>query len=268
MRRTTDILLAVDIGNTRTAIGLFDGARLKTVFHVGTSINRYVDEYAMELLSRLRHEGIPASAITASVICCTVPPLANQWRAVCQQYFHIDPLLVKAGIRTGLRIAADNPVEVGGDRIANAAAAFHMYGSPVIVVDFGTATVFDIISHGACYTGCVIAPGIESAAGALSDRAAQLPHVGLAYSSSVIAKNTVDALRSGITAGHICLVEGILTRVQRELKQNAVVVATGPYCEPLAHRTALIKIVQPVLTLIGLRVLYELNQARHHCGVL
>ncbi|MDD4984269.1 MAG: type III pantothenate kinase [Dehalococcoidales bacterium] len=259
MEQITNILLAVDVGNTRTALGFFRDEHLLFRHHVATTVHKDADEYGMELLAKLRHEGILVSAITSAVLCCAVPPQIQKWISVCQRYLGVDPMVVRAGIRTGIRIMADNPSEVGGDRIANAVAALRLYGDPVIVVDLGTATVFDVVSHGSGYIGCVIAPGIESSAMGLFRKAAQFPYVELTPPTKAIGKNTSTALQSGIVTGHICLVEGLVTRVQSELQEKALVVATGTYCELIARKTPLIKAIQPDLTLTGLRMLYELN---------
>ncbi|MDD4985029.1 MAG: type III pantothenate kinase [Dehalococcoidales bacterium] len=259
MKQTTNILLAIDVGNTRTTLGYFQNGHLVFRHRVATAIHRDADEYAMELLAKLRHENIQRTAITAAVLCCAVPPLIHQWSSVCQRYLRVDPMVVRAGIRTGIRIMADNPSEVAGDRIANAVAALRLYGDPVIVIDFGTATVFDIVSHGSGYIGCVIAPGIESAAQGLFRKAAQLPYVELTWPETTIGKSTAAALQSGIVMGHAGLVEGLVKRVQSELKKKALVVATGQHCELIAQKTPLIKAVQPDLTLAGLRMLHEMN---------
>jgi type III pantothenate kinase len=255
------MLLAIDIGNTSTTLGIFEGEELRATWHMATSIHRMADEYAALLLNLLHQQGMDTSDIKAVALCSVVPPLISTFVDFSQRYFHTTPLVVGAGVKTGVRIRMDNPREVGADRIADAAAAHHLYGGPVIIIDLGTATTFGIVSKEGDYIGGIIATGIATAAEALFTRTAQLPRVELAHPKHVIGTNTVAAVQSGIIYGYASLVEGMLTRIQKELGEKALVVATGGYAELIAKETKVIDVVNPDLTLIGLRLIYEMNKA-------
>ncbi len=254
------MLLAVDIGNTSTTLGVFDGEKLRATWHVATGVHRMADEYAALLLDLLHQQGLDTPDIKAVALCSVVPPLISTFSELSQRYFHVSPMVVGAGVKTGVRIRMDNPREVGADRIADAAAAQHLYGGPVIIIDLGTATTFGIISEEGDYIGGVIATGIATAAEALFTRTAQLPRVELAHPKHVIGTNTVSAIQSGIIYGYASLVEGMLDRIQKELGGKAKVVATGGYAELIAGVTKAIDVVNPDLTLIGLRLVYEMNK--------
>ena len=254
------MLLAVDIGNTNITFGIFEGERLRTTWRMATDVNRMADEYAALLLNLLHHRDIDASSIKDIALCSVVPPLTTTFVDLSQRYFSTMPLVVGAGVKTGVRIRMDNPREVGADRIADAAAAHHLYGGPVIIIDLGTATVFGIVSKEGDYIGGIIATGIATAAEALFTRTAQLPRVELAHPKCVIGTNTVTAIQSGIIYGYASLVEGMLARIERELGEKAKVVATGGYAELIAREIAVIDEVNPDLTLIGLRLLYLMNK--------
>jgi type III pantothenate kinase len=254
------MLLAVDIGNTSITLGVFDGEELRATWHVATGVHRMPDEYASLLLSLLRHQGLATADVKAVALCSVVPPLISTFEELFKRYFNIEPLVVGAGVKTGVSIRMDNPREVGADRIADAAAAHHLYGGPVIVIDLGTATTFGIISKEGDYIGGIIATGIATAAEALFTRTAQLPRVELAPSKHVIGTNTVAAIQSGIIYGYASLVEGMLARIQKELGVKAKVVATGGYAGLIAKETKVIDVVNPDLTLIGLRLISEMNR--------
>jgi len=255
------MLLAVDIGNTDTALGVFENEELRATWHMATAIHRMADEYAVLLLNLLHHQGLDKSDIKEVALCCVVPPLLGTFEELFQRYFHISPLVVGPGLKTGVRIRVDNPREVGADRIANAAAAHHLYRGPIIIVDLGTATTFDTISKEGDYLGGAIAPGINTAAEALFTRAAMLPRVELVHPKRAIGTNTITAMQSGIVFGYVGLVEGMVARIQQELGGKATVVATGGYAELIAKETAVIDEVNPDLTLVGLRLIYLMNKA-------
>ena len=255
------MLLAVDIGNTDTALGVFENEELRATWHMATAIHRMADEYAVLLLNLLHHQGLDKSDIKEVALCSVVPPLTATFEELFQRYFHISPLVVGVGIKTGFRIRMDNPREVGADRIANAAAAHHLYRGPIIIVDLGTATTFDTISKEGDYLGGAIAPGMNTATEALFTRAAMLPRVELVHPKRAIGTNTITAMQSGIVFGYIGLVEGIVARIQQELGEKAKVVATGGYAELIAKETAVIDEVNPDLTLVGLRLIYLMNKA-------
>ena len=254
------MLLAVDIGNTNIALGVFEGEQLRATWRMATGVNQMADEYAALLLNLLHHRDIDISDIKEVALCSVVPPLTTTFVDLSQRYFHTTPLVVGAGVKTGVRIRMDNPREVGADRIADAAAAHHLYGGPVIIIDLGTATTFGIVSKEGDYIGGIIATGIATAAEALFTRTAQLPRVELTHPNRVIGTNTVTAMQSGIIYGYASLVEGMLARIEKELGEKATVVATGGYAELIAKETAVIDKVNLDLTMIGLRLIYLMNK--------
>jgi type III pantothenate kinase len=254
------MLLAIDTGNTITTLGVFEGEELKATWHTATVIHRTADEQAILLLNLLRNQGLDTGDIKEAALCSVVPPLTPIYEEMFQRHFNISPLVVAAGIKTGVRICMDNPKEVGADRVVDAAAAHHLYGGPIIIVDLGTATTFDTVSKKGEYLGGAIAPGILTAAEAMFQQAAMLPHVELARPSRVIGTNTIDAMKSGIVFGYVALVEGMVARIQRELGTKTKVIATGGYAELIAGETKVIDEVNPNLTLIGLRLIYQMNQ--------
>ncbi len=255
------MLLAVDIGNTNVTLGIFEDDRLRRTWRMATDINKMPDEYAQFLLNALHHEGLATKDVNGVALCCTVPPLVAFFDEVFRRYFRCTPLIVGPGIKTGVRIRFENPREVGPDRITNSAAAHHLYQGPVIVVDVGTATTFDVISREGDFIGGVIAPGIAHAAEALFSRTAALPRIELVAPKHAIGPNTVSAMQSGIIFGYVGLVEGIVERIQRELEEKAIVVATGGYAGTIAGDTTVFEIINPDITLIGLRLIYMMNQA-------
>jgi len=255
------MLFAVDIGNTNITLGVFEEELLKATWNISTDVHREKDEHASLLLNLLQLRGIKVTDITGIALCSVVPPLTVGFERLFRQYFSLEPLVVESGVKTGVRIRTDNPREVGADRIVNTAAAHHLYRGPVIVTDFGTATTFDVVSKEGDYLGGVIAPGIVTGAEALFARAAKLPRVELASPQKVIGTNTVAAMQSGIVYGYVGLVEGIVGRIRKELGEGARVVATGGFAELIARETAVIDSVNPDLTLVGLRIIYQMNRA-------
>jgi type III pantothenate kinase len=255
------MLLAVDIGNTNITIGVFDSSKLKATWRVATGVHRMPDEYASLLLHLFEHEGVTASKITDAILCSVVPPLTGVFEEMCRRYLKVSPVMVEAGIKTGVRISMDNPREVGADRIVNAVAAHQLYGGAVIVIDLGTATTFDAVSKEGDYLGGAIAPGIAIATEALFAKTAVLPRVDLTHPKRAIGRNTVAAMQSGIVFGYAGLIEGVVARIKEELGDKAKVVATGGYAELLASETRAIDEVNLDLTLIGLRLIHEMNKA-------
>lgn len=254
------MLLTIDIGNTNVTYGVFEGEQLRATWRMATNVNQMADEYAALLLNLLNHNDIAISDIKNITICSVVPPLTTAFTDLSERYFHITPLMIGAGVKTGVRIRFDNPREVGPDRIANAAAAHHLYTGPVIVVDMGTATTFDTVSREGDWIGGAVAPGIAVAAEALFARTATLPRVELVHPKQAIGTNTISAMQSGIVFGYVGLIEGIVARIQQELEEKAIVIATGGYASLMAGETSIIKAVNPDLTLIGLRLIYEMNK--------
>jgi type III pantothenate kinase len=254
------MLLAIDIGNTETTFGVFDGEELRATWHMATDIHRRADEYAALLLNLMRQQGIDIANIKAIVLCSVVPPLISTFGELFQRYFHVKPVVIGAGVKTGVSIRMDNPREVGADRIVNAAAAHHLYGGPVIVTDLGTATTFDTVSKEGDYLGGAIAPGIMTGAEALSTRTSMLSRVELVRPKRAIGTSTIAAMQSGIIFGYVGLIEGIVARIQKELGEKAKVIATGGYASLIAKETKVFDEVNPALTLIGLRLIYEMNK--------
>ena len=254
------MLLAVDIGNTNITFGVFESERLRITWRMATDVNRMADEYASSLLNLLHHQGLVVSDIEEVVLCCVVPPLLTTFEELCQRYFHISPLVIGAGVKTGVHIRMDNPREVGADRIVNAAAAHHLYSGPIIIVDLGTATTFDTVSKEGDYLGGAVATGIGTAAEALFTKATALPRIELVHPRQAIGTNTISAMQSGIVFGYVGLVEGIVARIQQELEEKAKVVATGGYASLIAKETGVIDEVNPDLTLVGLRLVYLMNK--------
>ncbi|MCL2140531.1 MAG: type III pantothenate kinase [Dehalococcoidia bacterium] len=255
------MLLAIGIGNTSIKLGLFNGDALVADWHISTDLHRQADEYIVTLDSLLRNASFKASDISGAAMWCTVPSLVPTFESVVQRFLRISPLIVATGIKTGVSIRMDNPREVGADRIVNAVAAHALYKSDVIVVDMGTATTFDTISREGNYLGGAIAPGIMMAADALFTRPAQLYRVQLTAPLKAIGTNTVAAMQSGIVLGYTSLVEGMVARIQAELSEQAMVVATGGYSSMILGETKIIDAVETNLSLIGLKILFRLNKS-------
>jgi type III pantothenate kinase len=258
------VLLAFDIGNTSIHIGLFDGEHLEGTWRIGVEAEKMPDEYGVLLLTLLFTRRLRPEDIHACIIGCDVPPLIPTFETVCRKYFDIEPMIVGHGLRTGVRILYDNPRQLGADRIIDAVAAIRLYGAPIIVVDFGTATVFDAINAQGDYLGGAIAPGIGIASEALFSRAAMLYRVQLERPPVAIGKNTIHAMQAGILFGYVGLVEGLVRRFQDELGGKVRVVGTGGWAKQIAAETSCIDVVDQDLTLNGLRFIYELNIEEHH----
>ncbi len=255
------MLLAMNVNNTNVTMGVFNEDSLRATWRFATDVRKQADEYGVLMLSLLEHEGLSADDVGEAVTASVVPDLEPVFEGVCRRYFGVRPLVVGTGTRTGLRILYDSPREVGADRVADAVAAIRMYGPPpLIVVDLGTAAVFDAISKDGDYLGGAIAPGIGIAAEALFQRAAKLYRVELGQPRTAIGRNTVAAMQSGIVFGYVGLVEGIVARFKEELGGEARVIGTGGYAELIARETDVIDAVDLNLALEGLRIIYELNR--------
>jgi type III pantothenate kinase len=254
------VLLAIDVGNTETVIGVFQGERLAWHWRMATRRERTADELALLFGGFLEQQGLSFSRqITGVVLASVVPDQTQSLRDMVDRYFHFPPVVVEPGIKTGVSIHTDNPKEVGPDRIVNALAAFATYGGPCIVVDFGTATTFDAVSERGEYLGGAIAPGIQVSAQGLFQATARLPRVELTTPRNVIGKNTVESVQSGLLYGAAAEVEGMVERMQKELGGHATVIVTGglaalvaPLCPAVDHH-------DPWLTLEGLRLVYDKN---------
>ncbi len=253
------MLLVLDIGNTNVTLGVFEGPALKSTWRLATDPRRMPDEYGFFMANIMSYRGVQPSDITGACICSVVPPLIPTFEEVCRNYFAVQPLTVSAGVKTGISIQYDSPRDVGTDRVADAVAALKLYGGPVIVVDFGTATVFDAVSADGKYLGGALAPGINLSADALYQSTSQLRRVELVPPATAIGKNTVAAMQSGLIFGYIGLVEGMVARFKNELGPEAKVIATGGLAELMARETTVFDAVNPDLTLLGLRMIYDLN---------
>jgi len=254
------MLLAIDVGNTNIAFGVFEGDTLRATWNVATDLNKTADEYAVLLLNLLPREGLALSDIDSAIVASVVPPLEPIFEELSQHYLGVPPIVVGPGVKTGVRICTDNPREVGADRVVNAAAAHRLYGGPLIVIDFGTATTVDAVSKEGDYLGGAIAPGIGIAAEALFERASKLPRIELIPPEHAIGKNTVASMQSGIIFGYVGLIESLVTRIQRELGGKVRVVATGGFADAIAKETKVVDVVNLHLTLIGLRLVHEMNR--------
>lgn len=253
------MLLVIDIGNTNTVLGIFEKDELKENWRITTKRDQTVDEYGILINSLFKISKIDIIDIKGIAISSVVPPLVTIINEMSVKFFGIEPFIVQPGINTPIRILYENPKEVGADRIVNAIAAIHLYGVPLIIVDFGTATTFCAISSKGEYMGGVIAPGISISTDALYQRTSKLPRVELKHPNSVIGKNTPSSIQAGIIFGFAGMVDGIIKKMKKEIDGNPVVVATGGLVNLIAKETESIQKINPNLTLEGLRMLYEIN---------
>jgi type III pantothenate kinase len=264
------MLLAIDVGNTNTVLGLYnlESPELVADWRITTHKNQTSDEYGVLFMSLFAMRQIDVSKISAIVVSSVVPPLDTTIRRLCERYFGLRPMFVEPGIKTGMPLLVDNPAELGADRIVNGVAAFARYGGPIIVVDFGTATTFDVISARGEYIGGVIAPGLGISADALFSRAAKLARVDIKRPARIIGTNTIAHLQSGLFYGYIGLVDGILERMLAEIQASQPdgtvatpkVIATGGLAHMLHEDSKYITAIDDMLTLDGLRLLYERNR--------
>ncbi|OCA80693.1 pantothenate kinase [Bacillus sp. FJAT-27225] len=254
------MIFVFDVGNTNIVLGVYKGDELLHHWRIETNRNRTEDEYGMAIKSLFEHSGLSFQDIEGIIISSVVPPIMFSLERMCQKYFGVKPLVVGPGIKTGLDIKYENPREVGADRIVNAVAAIHEYGSPLIIVDFGTATTYCFINEYKQYMGGAIAPGIGISTEALYSRAAKLPRIEIARpEGGVIGKNTVGAMQAGILYGYVGQVEGIVKRMVDNSTKTPTVIATGGLSALIASESNLIDIVDPFLTLKGLQLIYKRN---------
>jgi type III pantothenate kinase len=256
------MLLVMNINHTNTKLGLYRDGEWLAHWRVASDRAKMPDEYAMLVRNLFGYEGLSWDDVSGVALASVVPPLTGIFVEMCQRYLGHDPLVVTTDIETGVRVLIDYPAQAGADRILNALAAHRLYGSPAIVVDFGTATTFDAVSAEGDYVGGAIAPGLGIAAEALFSRTAKLPRIQLSAPPAAIGRNTVHAMQSGLILGYVGLIEGLVTRIRAELGGRAKVIATGGLAPLLAQETEVIELVDPMLTLEGLRLIYELNQDR------
>ncbi|MFC0216103.1 type III pantothenate kinase [Paenibacillus chartarius] len=253
------MILVIDVGNTNIVLGVYEGQQLLHHWRISTNRSATVDEYGMLIYGLFNHAGLKADDIEGIMISSVVPPLMFVLENLCLQYIRKAPFIVGPGMKTGLNIRVEQPREVGADRIVNAVAALELYGAPCIVVDFGTATTYDYLDEQGQLLGCAIAPGIGISTEALYQKAAKLPRIELVKPKSVVGRNTVSAMQAGIIYGYVGQVDGIVSRIKREYGTNPYVVATGGLAELIAGESEAIDAVNPMLTLQGLRIIYERN---------
>jgi type III pantothenate kinase len=257
------LLLTIDAGNTNTVLGLHQGAELKNHWRLTTRREQTADEYEILVRNLFAAAGLSPTEVVGVCLASVVPPLTPVLVALCRQYLGQEPVVIEPGVRTGMPILYEPPGDVGADRIVNGVAAFAAYGGPVVVVDFGTATTFDVVSKKGEYVGGVICPGVGISADALFQRAARLPRVDVKNPGRVIGRSTVASMQAGLYFGYAAMVEGLIVRIKAELGEPTRVVATGGLAETLAGDIPSIEAVDSALTLTGLRLVWERNRATH-----
>lgn len=255
------MLLVFDVGNTNIVLGLYDGDKMIYHWRAATNELKTADEYAASLGMMFQLDGVTFDMVTDIIISSVVPPVNPTLEYLCRRYFHVEPMMVGPGMKTGLNILYDNPRELGVDRIVNAVAGITLYGGPLIIIDLGTATTFCAIDERKRYLGGAVTPGIGISMEALFQRASKLPRIELTPASSVICKNTVSAMQSGIYYGAIGQVDGIVRRMKKEMGYKEIkVIATGGLADLIASQSETIDVIDPLLTLKGLYILFKKNR--------
>lgn len=255
------LILVVDVGNTNIVLGAFEGKTLQASWRLSTDKERTADEFGMLLIDLFQYEKLSVEMFEAAIIASVVPSIMYTLEHSIKKYLKIDPIVIGPGTKTGINVRCQNPKEVGSDKIVNAVAAFELYGGPIIIVDMGTATTFCAISSKGEYLGNVICPGIKISAEALFQKAAKLPRIDLIKPESVIGKNTILSMQSGIFYGYVGQIDYIVNRIKNEMQEESVkVIATGGLARLFAEESKTISEVNPTLTLEGLRIVYERNR--------
>ena len=255
------MLLVVDAGNTNIVFAVHDGKEWAGTWRIRTDPQRTSDEYAVWLLALLGHTGIRRENVSRAVIGTVVPAALYHLRRLCREWFQVEPLVARSNLDWGFDIRVDSPAEVGADRLLNALAAFHLFQQALVVIDFGTATTFDVVAKDGAYLGGAIAPGINLSIEALHTAAARLPRIGIGRPQAVIGRGTVPAMQSGIYWGYVGLIEGLVARIRREMEDPLKIVATGGLAPLFSEGTGIFDRIEPDLTLDGLRMLAERNPA-------
>jgi type III pantothenate kinase len=255
------VLLGIDVGNSNIVLGVFDGALLRASWRIHTRTAATTDEYGVLVAGMFAGAGLDPAAIDGVALASVVPPLTPAFADLALSMFRCRPLVVDAGVKTGVKVRYDSPRDVGADRICNAAAACRHYGAPACIIDFGTGTTFDAINTAGEYVGGAIAPGLEISLQALAGRTARLPRVELRAPPATIGRNTVHAMQSGLVFGYVALVEGMVARFRAELGPGMRVIGTGGLAEVIARETDVVEHIDPWITLKGLQIVYQLNQS-------
>ncbi|MCD8156518.1 MAG: type III pantothenate kinase [Clostridiales bacterium] len=252
------MLLTVDIGNTNITLGVFDGKKLRTTFRMTTIQTRTSDEYGMVICELLVHNEVAVADITDAIVASVVPNVMHSLTNAILKYFHTKPIIIESGIKTGIRVAGRNPRQVGADRIVDAAAVYELYGGPAIVVDYGTATTFDLVDEDGTFTACVIAPGIRTSAQSMWSMAAKLPEFEIKKPKSILAQDTIACMQAGLVYGQVGQTEYIIRQMKKEFgREDVKVVATGGLGRIIEQETDAIDIYDPQLTLYGMRLIFE-----------
>ena len=254
------MLLVIDVGNTHTVLGIYKGTELIQHWRISTDLDKTEDEYGMLLKNLLDNSKLTFSNINAVALSCVIPPVTWILKKMSKDYFKVNATVVGPGVKTGIDLKVNNPREVGADRIVNAIAAYDLYGGPVIIVDFGTATTFCAVDKDGNYLGGAIAPGIGISEEALAEKTAKLPKIELIVPKRAIGNNTISAMQSGIFYGYLGLVGELIKRIKKELGKDALVIATGGEAELIGNESSVIDKINPFLTLEGLRLIYEMNK--------
>jgi len=256
------MLLCIDVGNTHTQFGVYDRNELKRDYRVASELVRTEDEFGIVVMSLLKHDGINEKKIEGVGIASVVPNLTDILVRMSRKYFKCEPMVIGADLDLGITIGYGEPKSVGSDRICDAVAGYRKYGGPLIILDFGTATTFDVISEDGVYLGGAIAPGVETGAADLQRRAAKLPRIELKFPGEVIGKTTVASMQSGIMYGVVDAMEGMVRRIRKALGADARVIATGGFASTVASQTEVISKIEPALVLEGVRIIYEANRKK------